>query len=147
MVHAEEEAIKDTAYRNLLSAMERKQLPLVKYYFEKFKLDVNFDLGLLTKGGKSIIGESILTFAIRIGSLEIIQFLCDKGADIDYQLTYSKGFTHQGDTPMIIAAKYCHTDIFEYLIKRRHIDYRILLAHPCSDVRINVEQLIEKEGI
>jgi ankyrin repeat protein len=84
----------------LVTAAAHDSLPLVKYMVEELHYDVN----------RISWGESPLSVACRLGHLEIVRYLLDKGADVDEQVNASNALGR--------AVMACRTDILELLLRR-----------------------------
>jgi ankyrin repeat protein len=84
----------------LVSAAAHDSLPLVKYMVEELHYDVN----------RISWGESPLTMACRLGHLEIVRYLLDKGADINAPVDASNALGR--------AVINCRTNVVELLLQR-----------------------------
>ncbi len=84
----------------LVTAAAHDSLPLVKYFVEELHYDIN----------RISWGESPLSIACRLGHLDIVRYLLDKGADINAPINSSNALGR--------AVMDCRTEVVELLLQR-----------------------------
>ena len=104
--------------KELLKAVKRGNVELIRRVLSSFMVDVNFrtervlnEAALLVhlRGHIKIINESPLILAAKEGHKDVVQLLLERGAE--------PNLAHQnGRTPLQMAASICHTDVVQLLL-------------------------------
>ncbi|XP_059168430.1 serine/threonine-protein phosphatase 6 regulatory ankyrin repeat subunit B-like [Physella acuta] len=117
-------------------------------YFEitKSLVEAGADVNLLNSDGESVLGKSVFK-----GHLDIVEFLLEKGANVNYP-----GSPYYGETALLCASRGGHSNIVDLLLKKgadtkqiniegnTALNLSILGAH-VKTVKILVQNQIDKD--
>ncbi|MGM9406609.1 ankyrin repeat domain-containing protein [Legionella pneumophila] len=82
--------------------------------------------GFILVGDETPRFENIFHAACCGGSLEIVKLLIEHGADINSKSQFSENnYSHYPATPILVACRYGHANIVEYLLAQDGIEYDI----------------------